>query len=203
VAAATLIFTGVVTGEFTVPPLDVSTPDADYHILHLTFDVDEYLKGTGPASYTYNTGTALVFDEMGNVIEQANTCGPWGHPQAGTRFLVLADEDGIPPPIFGAARLDTEYGQSLLQQVLGVLNATPTPLPTTSPSPTAAFTRTPAALPDSGGSSSDEGLGFSDQVPDPMSEARSPVAGLAGAIVVAIVVAIAVILVILSFRKRP
>jgi hypothetical protein len=155
VAESPLIYMATITGDFTVPPLDESVPDDDYHVLHLTVVVDEYLKGVGPLDYTFNTGTQLVFNEAGEVVHQWNSCSPWEHPSAGTRFIVLAGADGVPRPIIGAADLSTPYGQ-LLAEVVAVLNATPTPVPAPTAQPTSA-PPTPRALPESGGALAGDG----------------------------------------------
>jgi hypothetical protein len=151
VAQASLIFSGVVLEEFIEPPLDPSVPDELRHWRMVTFEASEYLKGSGEASYVYQTETLYEFDDKGNVVTGQGTCGSFG--STGTPYLVLADADGNLqwPPV----RLDTEPGQAFLAQVLGVLNATPTPVPTASaPTSSPAPTQTPAQLPQSGGQDS-------------------------------------------------
>ena len=155
---ADLIFTATVTASQFDPPLDPNTPDEFIHIYKVTIHVDEYLKGSGPGSITYETSHRFWFEADGSLHGTSNNCDPWNQPPVGAPYLVLAGSDGI-PVFLDTIQLDTAGGQQFLQQVVAVLNATPTPVPTSSPQPMALPTATPAALPDSGGSNSTPGPG--------------------------------------------
>lgn len=157
VANADVIFVGAITDDFTVPPLDPDVQDAEMHGLWITIGVTDYLKGTGSTSFTFGTHVSYYWMD-GELQTAALDCSTFGQLAVGTPYVVLGRYGTDSLTVIQAASTDTPYGQEILQKVLDILNATPTPSPTPSPLPTPSVT--PTSLPRSGDGIEDTSNGF-------------------------------------------
>ena len=149
VSAADFILIAMVTDIFIDPPLDPATPDDVTHGRYARLEASEHLKGAGPATIVFWTGTSYYFTETGELDTIVIDCGGFNAGPAGTPYVLLLSQPIDSPGILASMPMDTPFGQDFLQQVRDILAATPTPTPTPAPtpSPEPSPTPTPAALP--------------------------------------------------------
>jgi hypothetical protein len=164
--SATHIVVGTVTELRIDPPFDPNVTGVDYTVYTVT-QTDEYLKGSGPATLNL-VAIGLYVNEMGDIGPAGEFCQLFGFEQGDRRFVLFFDEQNPlerdPGYCAGSRVLVGEQGEQYLQEIRGILAATPTPSPSPAPTespPTAAPSPIVAGLPQSGASDKDSGDQFS------------------------------------------
>ena len=159
VADTSLIVIGTVTEMVLVPPFDPAAPDTIEHKVDFVFAVDEYLKGSGPSTLVMREpGLTKAFGPDGTVYEGSGSNQFFADDSVGKRYVLFLPENIdslLAPGCTWSRQLDRSgyYGTSdeqFIRDVRGILAATPTPPPTSSPTSTAV---PPIGLPRSGGTS--------------------------------------------------
>ena len=151
VAEASTIVTGVVSEVAIVPPLDQAAPDTVEHQLFVTFAVEKYLKGGGPASLRMlEPGLSYSFTPEGT-LQGTLACPMFSESSKGqswTLFFREGSDVSLRPDGCGASFLNSSAtAGATLQQVSSITGPGALPSGGGPLSPTGRFPLGPAAAP--------------------------------------------------------